>query len=134
MRVKELRGRDGAGVLLVYPKTLDEYREEIEAPGGSATVRNGGPAPKQAGAGPPHGPFVVTTAEQRDRWDLPDLAASCGAPVVYETQALDLLCGGTARPEAADEPADDGACDPAFDAVRAACAPGTRVASRAAPR
>ena len=127
MRVKELRGRGGAGVLLVYPKTLDEYCEAIEAPGGSATVGNGGPVPEQAGAGPPHGPFVVTTAEQRDRWDLPDLAASRGAPVVYETQALDLLCG-TARPEAADEPAADGACDPAFDAVRAAFAPGTRIA------
>ena len=47
---------------------------------------------------------------------------------VCEARALDLPRGGTARPAAADEPADDGACDPAFDAVRAAFAPGAGIA------
>ena len=82
MRVKLLRGKDAAGVLLVYPSTLGEYGEAIEAIGrraasGLAGPRSGGSPAVSAGsadwlspepaaealqpapAAPPDGPAVV---------------------------------------------------------------------------
>ncbi len=83
MRVKLLREEDGASLLLVYPSTLSEYGEELEAlrcP--AATAGSSGPTPGEAGRRPAHAACVVTTAAQRERWDLPDLAASGRAPMV----------------------------------------------------
>ena len=55
MRVKLLRGKDAAGVLLVYPSTLGEYGEAIEAIG--RRVASGSAGPRSADAA-----YIVTTA------------------------------------------------------------------------
>ena len=87
MRVKLLRRKDAAGVLLVYPSTLGEYGEAIEAIGRRAASGSAGPRSADAA-------YIVTTATQRDRWGLPDLAASGRAPMVDEAEAFGLLAGG----------------------------------------
>ena len=84
MRVKVLRRGDGTTVLLVHPDTLDEYGRAL-----SALARRAGDGPATGRAG--HTSYVMTTAEQRHRWKLPDLAAFGGAPVVDEPRALALL-------------------------------------------
>ncbi len=90
MRVKLLRGDDEATVLLVHPATLEEYARALDTLG-------------RAERGPANGCGVVTTAEQRARWELPDLAASGRARVVDSAQAFALLAG-PAAPETAWEP------------------------------
>ena len=89
MRVKFL-GREGARkVLLVYPTTLDEYRQALETLGRAACPGTGhGPA-RAAAHGPQHGGYVVTSEAQRHRWGLPDLTAR--ADTVDEAQALEVL-------------------------------------------
>ena len=87
MRVKLLLGNDAAGVLLVYPPTLGEYGEAIEAIGRRAAAGSAGPRSADAA-------YIVTTAAQRDRWGLPDPAASGRAPMVDEAEAFGLLAGG----------------------------------------
>ena len=74
MRVKLLQGDDEATVLLVHPATLEEYVGALDTLG-------------RAGRRPADGCGVVTTAEQRARWELPDLAASGRARVVDSAQA-----------------------------------------------
>ena len=105
MRVKLLRGEDDATVLLVYPSTIDEYGQALDTLGRPAhAAGNRGPDVSRAGRSPADGSCVVTTAEQRARWDLPDLAASGRARVVDAAQALGLLLDRAARPKAADTP------------------------------
>ena len=137
MRVKLLQGDDDATVLLVYPATIDEYTQTLDAVGRAAGA--GVPGVGQAAGGPARRCCVVTTAEQRARWDLPDLAASGRARVVDSAQAFGLLVGGAGRPEAAHEPPagpaaeaaprrrDGGSGGPALDAVRALVTPGARL-------
>lgn len=94
MRIKLLRGRDGVTVQLVYPSALNEYRQAVDAFGGSPpAVGNGDPAP--AGCRPGHAVYVVTTAQQRHLWALP---VSGGVVPVDEPRALDLLHDAAAEP------------------------------------
>ena len=123
MRVKLLRGDEEATVLLVHPGTLEEYAGALDTLG-------------RAERPPANGCGVVTTAEQRARWELPDLAASGRAPLVDPAQAFALLAG-PAEPETSCEPSAgpaeaapprsgrDGG--PALAAVRALAAPGAQV-------
>ena len=102
MRAKLLRGRDDVTVQLVYPSTLDEYRQALDALGGSVpAVGNADSAP--AGCRPGHAAYVVTTAQQRHLWALPGLAASGSAVPVDEPRALDLLHDAAAEPGRAAE-------------------------------
>ena len=83
MRVKFL-GREGARkVLLVYPTTLHEYGQALDALGHD---------PARAARRPEHGRYVVTTEEQRRLWGLPDLWAAGRACVMGEAQAFGVLC------------------------------------------
>ena len=91
MRVKTLE-RDGSRkVLLVYPTTLDEYRQALETlsradrPGADGAGTEAG----RAGDGPDLR-YVVTTEEQRPLWGLPDVTAN--ARLVDEAQAFEVLC------------------------------------------
>ena len=96
MRVRLLRGDDDNTVLLVYPATRDEHcrvLDTVGCPGGS-----------QGRSRPAGGAYVVTTAAQRERWGLADLAASGRVRVVDEAQALGLLCDGAAGLGAAEAP------------------------------
>ena len=140
MRVKQLRGDDDATVLLVYPATIDEYTQALDALGRAAgAAGDGGPGVGPTAGGPARSCCVVTTAEQRARWDLPDLAASGRARVVDPAQAFGLLLDGAGRPEAAHSPPagpaadaapprrDVGSGGPALDAVRALVTPGARL-------
>ena len=125
MRVKLLRGDGEATVLLVHPATLDEYAGALDRLG-------------RAERPPADGCGVVTTAEQRARWELPDLAASGRAQLVDSAQAFALLAGPTAEPETSYEPSagpaagaaprrSDRDAVAALAAVRALDAPGTQV-------
>ena len=138
MRVKLLRGDDDATVLLVYPATIDEYTQALDALGRAAgAAGDGGLGVGQAAGGVARSCCVATTAEQRVRWDLPDLAASGRARAVDPAQAFGLLLDGAGRPEAAHRapagPAaapprrDGGSGGPALDAVRALVTPGARL-------
>ena len=124
MRIELLRGDDEATVLLVHPTTLDEYAGALDTLG-------------RAERRPAAGCGVVTTAEQRARWELPDLAASGRAPLVDSAQAFALLAG-PAEPETSCEPSAGPATEaapprsgqdggPALAAVRALAAPGAQV-------
>ena len=136
MRVKIVRGRDDRTVHLVYPATLDEYAEAIAALGRVAgAFGDGRPVAGSAGHGLAQDFFVVTTAEQRYRWELPDLAVMGRARVVDEGEALGLLCDAMASFETGDEPPaaapaaaapppDGGRCRPALPEVRALVDPG----------
>ena len=138
MRTKLLRGDHDSILLLVYPATMDEHGRALttlERPGGPA-----GRGPDAGGEGhePAYGAWVVTTAEQRDRWGLPDLAACGRVPVVDEREALGLLRDGAVGPAAVDEPPSAAAeaasaaeggrsAAAALEAVRALVTPGARV-------
>ena len=91
MRVKTLE-RDGSRkVLLVYPTTLDEYRQALEMLGRADGPEADGAGTEAGRAG--DGPdlrYVVTTEEQRPLWGLPDVTAD--ARLVDETQAFEVLC------------------------------------------
>ncbi|MCY4121258.1 MAG: hypothetical protein OXG72_10105, partial [Acidobacteria bacterium] len=102
MRVKMLRRKDATTVLLVYPTTPDEYRQSLKTlvP---ATVTVAGSRTSAT----VHGPYVVTTEEQRRRWSLPDLAARGLARVVDESQALELLDEPGVWSAAVELPADE---------------------------
>ena len=124
MRVKVLRGDDEATVLLVHPATQEEYARALDTLG-------------RAGCRPAGGCGVVTTAEQRTRWELPDLAAFGRAPLVDSAQAFALLAG-PAEPETSCEPSAGPAAEaasqrsgqdggPAPAAVRALAARGAEV-------
>ena len=137
MQTKVLRGDDGATMAFVYPATKKEYGRALTplkrpgvAPGrGSAGAGREGDRPAAGGA------WVVTTAAQRARWGLADLAATGRVRVVDEQEALGLLGKGAVRPVAADEPAagapaaprDGGSGTAALDAVRGLVAPAARV-------
>ena len=97
MRTKLLRGRDEVTVQLVYPSTLDEYRQALDALGGSLPAAGNGDSPP-AGCRPGHAAYVVTTTQQRHLWDLPDLAVSGGVVPVDEPRALDLLHDAAVEP------------------------------------
>ena len=89
-------------VQLVYPSTLDEYRQALDALGGSLPAAGNGDSPP-AGCRPGHAAYVVTTARQRHLWALPDLAATGGVVPVDEPRALDLLHDAAAEPDTAAE-------------------------------
>ena len=136
MRTKLLRGDDDGILLLFYPATIDEYGRALaalERPGGAAGRRDpdAGLEPNRRG----YGGYVVTTGAQRDRWGLPDLAASGRVRVADEGEALGLLREGSGGPAAVDEPPVEAAPPPgggrsagaALEAVRALVTPGARV-------
>ena len=139
MRTKLLRGRDEVTVQLVYPSTLDEYRQALDALGGSLPAAGNGDSPA-AVCQPGHAAYLVTTARQRHLWALPDLAVSAGAVPVDEPRALDLLHDAAAEPRTAAElfpgrsPEAVSNFDAAapgasrFDAERSFLSPGARVA------
>ena len=137
MRVKVLRQEDDNTVRLVYPSTLREYREAIEPLGRPARAAgNGHFDADQARSGPAGRSFVVTTAEQRHLWELPDLTATGRARVVDEERAFALLGNGMAPSEAADEPSaaaaaetppDGRSCSAALEALRALVTPSADV-------
>ena len=130
MRVRLLRGDDDNTVLLVYPATRDEHcrvLDTVGCPGGS-----------QGRSRPAGGAYVVTTAAQRERWGLADLAASGRVRVVDEAQALGLLCDGAAGLGAVEAPLAGAAAEvpppaggrsvaSALESVRALAAPGARL-------
>ena len=102
MRTKLLRGRKGVTVQLVYPSTFDEYRQVLDALGGARpAVAYGESDSVPAGCRLGHAAYVVTTAQRRHLWDLPDLAVSGRAVLVDEAPALDLLHDAAANPDAA---------------------------------
>lgn len=104
MRTKFLRGREGVTIQLVYPSTLDEYRQALDALAGfPPAVGVGDPASVPAGSEPRQAAYVVTTAQQRHLWDLPDLAVSGGVVPVDEARALYLLYDAARKPYAAVE-------------------------------
>ena len=90
MRTKLLRGSEDTTVLLVYPSTVDEYRQALSTLGGSAPEA-GEPAPAPAGSRAARAAYVVTAARQRHLWNLPDLAVSGRCAVAAEARALELL-------------------------------------------
>ena len=125
--MKLLEGNDGAGVLLVYPATGNEYDEALERLGrpAAAAGRRGRPE-----WGPAHAAYVVTTAAQRARWGLLDLAAVGRARMVDEAEAFGLLRDGANRAGGADGPLAAAAAEAAGeppDAGRASTAGRTRV-------
>ena len=140
MRTKLLRGREDVTVQLVYPSTLDEYRQVFDVLGGSAPVVGSGDLDSvPTGSKPGHAAYVVTTAQQRHLWALPDFVVSGGVVPVDEARALDLLYEAAANPDAAVElfpgrspevgsGQDAGAPSRSwFDAVRGLLSPGARV-------
>ena len=96
MRTKLLRGKEDVTVQLVYPSTVDEYRQALDVLG--RPVDADSPLADGEAA---HAAYVVTTAQQRDLWDLPDLAVSGRAAPVDDARALDLLHDAAANPEMA---------------------------------
>ena len=131
MRVKMLRRKDASTVLLVYPTTPDEYRQSLKTLVPATLTAAGSRTSDTV-----HGPYVVTTEEQRRRWGLPDLAARGGARVVTESQAFELLDEPGAWSAAAELPADAEAVaapsdaepdTPGLAAVRELVEPGPRV-------
>ena len=88
------RGGDGAARV-----SVDRRR----VPSGSLDVLgrpvNADSAPADSEAA--HAAYVVTTAQQRDLWDLPDLAVSGRAVPVDDARALDVLHEAAANPEMA---------------------------------
>ena len=139
MRGRLLRVDDDSTVLLVYPATLEEYGRALETLGAAGRgAGDGSPEVSRGEGGPVQVGYVVTTAAQRDRWGLPDVAASGRACVVDERQALDMLREGAVRPTGADEALAestgeaaraprDAAARSGLDAVRGLAAPGARV-------
>ena len=135
MRVKTLE-RDGSRkVLLVYPTTLDEYRQALATIGRAdgSGAEGAGTEAGRAGAGPEPGRYVVTTEEQRPLWGLPDVTAD--ARLVDEAQAFEVLCDAAEWTESAvevpvekDAPAPKGGePDGELAAVRALAGGGPRV-------
>ena len=140
MRTKLLRGREDVTVQLVYPSTLDEYRQALDVLGGSAPVVGSGDLDSvPTGSKPGHAAYMVTTAQQRRRWGRPDLAVSGRGVPVNEARALDLLYLAAANPDAGVElfpgrSAEVGSGQDAgasgglwFDAVHGFLSPGVRV-------
>ena len=134
MRTKLLRGKEDVTVQLVYPSTVDEYRQALDVLGRPVDA-DSAPADGEAA----HAAYVVTTAQQRDLWDLPDLAVSGRAVPVDEARALDLLHDAAVNPDRAAElfpgrsPEVVSALEARtpggswFDAVRGFLSPGARV-------
>ncbi len=137
MRTKLLRGDHGSILLLVYPATMDEHGRALTTLGRPTGPAGRGPDAGGEGHEPASGAWVVTTAEQRDRWGLPDLAACSRVPVVDEREALGLLRDGAVGSAAVDEPpaaaeaassaAGGRSAAAALEAVRALVTPGARV-------
>ena len=104
MRTKLLRCRDDVTVQLVYSSTLEEYRQVLDALGGAApAVANGESDSVAAGSRPRSAAYVITTAQQRHLWGLPDLTVSGLAVPVDEARALDLLHDAVVNPDRAAE-------------------------------
>ena len=140
MRTKLLRCRNDVKVQLVYPSTLEEYRQVLDVLGGaSAAVASGESDSVAAGSRPMNAAYVVTTAQQRHLWGLPDLTVSGRAVPVDEARALDLLHDAAVNPDGAAElfpgrsPEVVSALEARtpggswFDAVRGFLSPGARV-------
>ena len=93
MRVKLLRRNEASTVLLAYPATIEEYHQALNTLGRPARPAAGhiGTDPGREGQGRAHGCYVVTTAEQRHRWGLPDLSVHGRARMADESRAFDVL-------------------------------------------
>ncbi len=140
MRTKLLRCRDDVTVQLVYPSTLEEYRQVLDAVGGTApAVANGESDSVAAASRPGNAGYVVTAAQQRHLWGLADLTVSGRAVPVDEIRAFDLLHDAAVHPDRATElfPGRSAEVVSAleartpggswFDAVRGFLSPGVRV-------
>ena len=99
LRTKLLRGGDDTTVLLVYPSTVEEYRQSLAALGGAppSAEAGGGYPPAERKTG--HASYLVTTTRQRQLWRLLDLAATAGVAVVDERWAMRLLHDAAAGPD-----------------------------------
>ena len=101
MRTRLLRGRDGVTVQLVYPSTLDEYRQDSRCP---RRLPSGGRERRLAPGLPPAG---TRSLRGHDGAPAPsvelfrDLAVTGGVVPVDETRALDLLHDAAAEPDTA---------------------------------
>ena len=140
MRTKLLRCRDDVTVQLVYLSMLEEYRQVLDTLGGAArAVANGELDSFRAGSRSGNTAYVVTTAQQRHLWGLPDLTVSGRAVPVDEARAFELLHDAAVHPaRAADlfpgrSPEVVSALEAGtlggswFDAVRGFLSPGVRV-------
>ena len=140
MRTKLLRCRDDVTVQLVYPSTLEEYRQVLDALGGaSPAVANGESDSVAAGSRSRNAAYVVTTAQRRHLWGLPDLTVSGRAVPVDEARAFELLRDAAVHPDRAADlfpgrsPEVVSALEAGtpggswFDAVRGFLSPGVRV-------
>ena len=108
MRMKLLRRSDGAMVRLLFPDVYEEYASVFDVLGRPVrrfgARRNSGP-PSVPAARPVAPPvYIVTTAAQRARWLLGDLAAGAETLVVDERRAVDLLLDRASDPAAAYRP------------------------------
>lgn len=137
VRTKLLRKGDTT-VLLVYPSTVAEYRQSLDALGEAGLAGgNGGTDSVPPAATPGHAAFVVTTAGHRHLWALPDLAASGRAVPVDEARALALLHKAAADPDRAVDlfprrapeavPPSDAPAGSRFGAARDFLPPGARL-------
>ena len=138
MHLKLLQGEDDSSTVLVYPATMDEYGQALDTLGGPACAAGTGSPDAGRGGGHTVQGYVVTTAAQRERWGLADLAASGRVRVVDEAQALGLLCDGAAGLGAVEAPLSGAAAEvpppaggrsvaSALESVRALAAPGARL-------
>ena len=100
MRTKLLRCRSDVRVQLVYPWRLEEYRQVLDALGGaSAAVASGESDSVAGGSRPRNAAYVVTTAQQRHLWGLPDLTVFGRAVTLDEAWALDLFHDAALNPD-----------------------------------
>ena len=101
MRTRLLRGRDGVTVQLVYPSTLEEYRQALDALGGSVPASGSGEldSPRAGCQSATRGLPGHDGATSAICGALPDLTTVTGRAVpVDETRALALLHDAAVRP------------------------------------
>ncbi len=115
MRMKLLQRSDGAAVRLLFPDFQQEYVSVFDVLGRPVRRfgqrRNSGPpsVPAPRPVAPPA--YIVTTADQRSRWLLGNLAAGAETLVVDERRAVDLLLDRASDPAAAYRPFPPGDAD-----------------------
>ena len=105
MRMKVFQASGERRFLLVYPSTLEHYRQAFRAPDRPAERgANRAPAPSPERSRSAQACYVVTTSAKRRQWGLPDFTGAGLVPVVDEAPALRLLDERAADPEAMHRP------------------------------
>ena len=112
MRMKVFQASGERRFLLVYPSTLEHYRQAFRVLDRSAERgANRAPAPCPETSRSVQACYVVTTSAQRRRWGLPDFTGPGLAPVVDEARALRLLDERAAHAESMCRPFRDHVAD-----------------------